>query len=144
MSEEIRRAIGFLADGVVEVRLEEGCNEGAEEKAAVSGFDFRSVATPPGAEGVLSGVQPLPGVLDPGTFVRVKTEIGRCDICDRGKAVYRSREARAKVCEGWCGRGITVSIMCRETSTRSTMRSPPTIETDMCESQKRSQKSGHM
>jgi len=49
---------------------------------------------------VLSGVQPLTGVLDPGTFVRGKTEIGRCDICGRGKAVYRSREARAKVCEG--------------------------------------------
>ena len=89
----------------------EGCKEGSEEiepepeeTAAVSGFDFRSVATPPGAEGVLSSmpgrVQPLPGVLGPGTFVRVKTEVGRCDICDRGKAVYRSQEARAKVCEG--------------------------------------------
>lgn len=49
-----------------------------------------------GAEGA---VQPLPGVLDPGTFVRMKTKIGRCDICNRGKAVYRSREARANICE---------------------------------------------
>lgn len=85
------------------VWLEEGCNKGCkeiepepEETAALSGCDSRSFATPPGAEGT---VQPLPGVLDPGTFVRVKTEIGRCDICDRGKAVYRSREARANIYE---------------------------------------------
>ena len=29
----------------------------------------------------------------------MKTKIGRCDICNRGKAVYRSREARANICE---------------------------------------------
>ncbi|MCK8519070.1 hypothetical protein [Methanoculleus sp. 7T] len=45
-------------------------------------------------------VRPLPGVLDHRGFERVKTELGRCDICKTGKAVYRSREARAKVCEG--------------------------------------------
>ncbi|PKL55955.1 MAG: hypothetical protein CVV35_07190 [Methanomicrobiales archaeon HGW-Methanomicrobiales-6] len=33
------------------------------------------------------------------TFERVKVEIGRCDICGAGKAVYRSREAQATVCE---------------------------------------------
>jgi len=32
-------------------------------------------------------------------FARVKVEIGRCDVCGTGKAVYRSREAQAKVCE---------------------------------------------
>jgi len=42
--------------------------------------------------------QPLPGVLDHRTFERVKVELGRCDICDTAKAVYRSREAQAK---GW-------------------------------------------
>jgi hypothetical protein len=103
------------------VWLEEGCNEGCKEvledvepepaeKTALSGCDLRSFATPSGAEGVpgllsipgttAGRVQPLPGVLDRGTFVRVKTEIGRCDICDRGKAVYRSREARTSICEG--------------------------------------------
>lgn len=103
------------------VWLEEGCNEGCKEvledvepepaeKTALSGCDLRSFATPSGAEGVpgllsipgttAGRVQPLPGVLDRGTFVRVKTEIGRCDICDRGKAVYRSREARTNICEG--------------------------------------------
>ena len=42
----------------------------------------------------------LPGTLDHRTFSRVKVEIGRCDLCGTGKAVYRSREAQAKVCEG--------------------------------------------
>jgi len=30
----------------------------------------------------------------------VKVEIGRCDVCGEKKAVYRSREAQVKVCEG--------------------------------------------
>ncbi len=33
-------------------------------------------------------------------FERVKVDLGRCDVCGTGKAVYRSREAQAKVCEG--------------------------------------------
>jgi len=49
---------------------------------------------------VANGVRPLSGVLDPRTFGRVKVEIGRCDVCGAAKAVYRSREAQAKVCEG--------------------------------------------
>jgi len=44
--------------------------------------------------------EPLPGVLDHRTFARVKVEIGRCDVCGEKKAVYRSREAQVKVCEG--------------------------------------------
>jgi hypothetical protein len=39
-------------------------------------------------------------VLDPRTFARVKVDLGRCEICDTGKAVYRSREAQTKICEG--------------------------------------------
>jgi hypothetical protein len=38
-------------------------------------------------------------VLDPRTFERVKVELGRCDVCGKGKAVYRSREGQANVCE---------------------------------------------
>ena len=49
---------------------------------------------------VANVVHPLPGVLDYHEFERVKVDLGRCDLCDHGKAVYRSREARAKVCEG--------------------------------------------
>ena len=45
-------------------------------------------------------VRPLSGVLDPRSFARVRVEIGRCDVCGMGKAVYRSSEAQAKVCEG--------------------------------------------
>ena len=44
--------------------------------------------------------EPLSGVLDPREFLRVKVELGRCDLCDAGKAVYRSREARTSLCEG--------------------------------------------
>jgi hypothetical protein len=47
-----------------------------------------------------NGVRPLSGVLDPRSFARVKVELGRCDVCGAAKAVYRSREAQAKVCEG--------------------------------------------
>ncbi|MFY9131517.1 MAG: hypothetical protein WAO36_00510 [Candidatus Methanoculleus thermohydrogenotrophicum] len=32
-------------------------------------------------------MRPLPGVLDHREFVRVRAEIGRCDICRAGKAV---------------------------------------------------------
>ena len=44
-------------------------------------------------------VQPLPGVLDHRTFGRTKVELGRCDVCAEKKAVYRSREAQANICE---------------------------------------------
>ncbi|MDD3934523.1 MAG: hypothetical protein PHP55_11735 [Methanoculleus sp.] len=30
----------------------------------------------------------------------MRVELGRCDVCETGKAVYRSREARANLCEG--------------------------------------------
>jgi hypothetical protein len=43
--------------------------------------------------------QPLPGGLDHRAFTRTKVELGRCDVCGTGKAVYRSREARTKVCD---------------------------------------------
>jgi hypothetical protein len=42
----------------------------------------------------------LPGVLDSQMFEWVKTELGRCDICQTWKAVYRSRAAQANICEG--------------------------------------------
>jgi len=73
---------------------------------ALSGSSVKSVCTPictplcnTGAT-VANYVRPLSGVLDPRTFARVKVELGRCDICDTGKAVYRSREAQTHICEG--------------------------------------------
>ena len=51
-------------------------------------------------ENVANGVRPLPGVLDPRSFARVKTEIGRCAICGVRKAVYHSPEAQTHICEG--------------------------------------------
>ena len=47
-----------------------------------------------------AGVRPLPGVLDPGAFERVRVELGRCAICGVRKAVYRSPEAQTHICEG--------------------------------------------
>ena len=58
-------------------------------------------------------VQPLPGVLDHRTFERVKSEIGRCDVCGAKKAVYRSREAQTKICEG-CYARLVREWNCRE------------------------------
>lgn len=42
----------------------------------------------------------LPDTLDHRMFCRTKVDLGRCDVCGTGKAVYRSREAQTKVCEG--------------------------------------------
>ena len=52
------------------------------------------------SRGAGSRVLPLPGVLDPGDFKRVRVDIGRCDVCRAEKAVYRSRDAQAGLCEG--------------------------------------------
>jgi len=77
--------------------------EGEDDSSLPSDNSCNTVAT------VANGVRPLSGVLDPRTFARVKVELGRCEICDTGKAVYRSREAQTKICErgvthGWCGK----------------------------------------
>ncbi len=68
--------------------------EGEDDSSLPSDNSCNTVAT------VANGVRPLSGVLDPRTFARVKVELGRCEICDTGKAVYRSREAQTKICEG--------------------------------------------
>jgi len=66
------------------------------------------IGTPPGNMAYNKGdrrsgkvlVQPLPGVLDHRTFERVSVDLGRCTICNTGKAVYRSRSDRTSICEG--------------------------------------------
>jgi len=63
-----------------------------------------------------NGVRPLSGVLDPRSFARVRVELGRCDVCGVAKAVYRSREAQAKICEGCYARLV------REGNTRVGVR----------------------
>ncbi|WP_246589331.1 hypothetical protein [Methanofollis formosanus] len=45
-------------------------------------------------------VLPLPGVLDHREFTRVKSDLGRCDVCDGGRAVHRSGDGRVVLCEG--------------------------------------------
>jgi len=47
----------------------------------------------------------LPDTLDHRTFEWLKVELGRCDVCGTGKAVYRSREAQAGVWEKRCSGG---------------------------------------
>ena len=46
-------------------------------------------------------VQSLPGVLDHRTFERTKVELGRCDVCGMGKAVYRSRSTKSSPVAGF-------------------------------------------
>ncbi|MBP2145460.1 hypothetical protein J2129_000914 [Methanofollis sp. W23] len=41
----------------------------------------------------------LPGVLDLGEFTRVSTDLGRCDVCDEGRAVHRSADGQVVLCE---------------------------------------------
>ncbi len=53
-----------------------------------------------GAKGGGVPQESLSGVLDHREFSRVRVEIGRCDVCGAGKAVYHSREALTKLCEG--------------------------------------------
>lgn len=56
---------------------------------------------------------PLAGVLDHAEFVRATAELGRCDICKKERAVYRSKEQQTSICEncyaglvrGWNERG---------------------------------------
>ena len=49
---------------------------------------------------VANAIRSLQGVLDHRTFSRVRADLGRCDICGKGKTVYRSQEAQAGICEG--------------------------------------------
>ncbi|MBP2145456.1 hypothetical protein J2129_000910 [Methanofollis sp. W23] len=44
-------------------------------------------------------VLPLPGVLDCGEFTRVRTDLGRCDVCAERKAVHWSGDGRVVLCE---------------------------------------------
>ena len=49
-------------------------------------------------KGVLQ--ETLPGVLDHQEFTRVKTDLGRCDVCEEGRAVFRSADGQVVLCEG--------------------------------------------
>ncbi|QYZ80127.1 hypothetical protein E2N92_12165 [Methanofollis formosanus] len=51
-------------------------------------------------------VLPLPGVLDRREFTRVKTDLGRCDVCGEGKAVHRSADRQVVLCEGCYARVV--------------------------------------
>jgi hypothetical protein len=52
-----------------------------------------------------AGVQEsLPGVLEHTEFTRVSTDLGRCSVCDEGRAVFRSVDGRARLCERCYGR----------------------------------------
>ncbi len=42
---------------------------------------------------------PLPGVLNLAGMERCTTDIGRCSVCNLGKAAYRDQEADVNLCE---------------------------------------------
>ncbi|HPD11706.1 MAG TPA: hypothetical protein PLN56_12035 [Methanoregulaceae archaeon] len=46
----------------------------------------------------------LPGVLDHLEFTRVSTDLGQCTVCGEGRAVFRSDDGRALLCERCYGR----------------------------------------
>jgi len=50
------------------------------------------------------GPTTLPGVLEHTEFTRTKTDLGRCTVCAEGKAVYRSGDGTARLCEACYGR----------------------------------------
>jgi hypothetical protein len=42
---------------------------------------------------------PLYGIISPAGMTRTTTDLGRCTVCNLGKAVYRDQDARVKLCE---------------------------------------------
>lgn len=91
---------GSVANGKIENR-DSSVNQ--ESLGAVESSQTKSVCTPlcnTTYNRVATGVRPLPGLLDHRTFKRVSVDLGRCTICDTGKAAYHSREARASICQG--------------------------------------------
>ncbi|MCX6690466.1 MAG: hypothetical protein NTW33_00085 [Methanoregula sp.] len=42
---------------------------------------------------------PLPGVIAIGRMVRISKDIGRCSVCNLGKAVFTDREAGTSICQ---------------------------------------------
>ena len=44
-------------------------------------------------------VPPLPGILAIGRMVRISNDIGRCQVCNLGKAVYRDPPAGTSICQ---------------------------------------------
>jgi hypothetical protein len=42
---------------------------------------------------------PLPGIIILSRMVRISKDIGRCSVCNRGKAVYHDREAGIRLCQ---------------------------------------------
>ncbi|WP_048152676.1 hypothetical protein [Methanolacinia paynteri] len=48
--------------------------------------------------------RPLPGVLDHRDFERVNKELGKCDLCGEGRAVFSSKELQTNICEVCFGR----------------------------------------
>jgi hypothetical protein len=43
--------------------------------------------------------EPLPGVLEHTEFTQTRTDLGRCSVCNEGRAVFRSADGRALLCE---------------------------------------------
>ena len=46
-----------------------------------------------------SGIRPIPGLLNSAGMVRTSVDLGRCQVCNGGKAVWRDKEAGVSICE---------------------------------------------
>ena len=97
----------------------------AIETGTVSGYRYSNVipegfrsqrGCAPRCNPVANVIRPLPGVLDPRAFERARVDLGRCDVCKEGRAVYRSREAQANLCE------VCYSRLVRERNGRAGVR----------------------
>ncbi|MCX6690702.1 MAG: hypothetical protein NTW33_01295, partial [Methanoregula sp.] len=42
---------------------------------------------------------PLPGIIVISRLMRISKDIGRCSVCNHGKAVYHDREAGIRLCQ---------------------------------------------
>ncbi|HDR73598.1 MAG TPA: hypothetical protein ENN85_06775 [Methanoculleus sp.] len=84
---EIRAPAPFFANQTPESRVS-GCK-----------FGCKGVQTGANLQTKKGKVLPLPGVLDHRDFARVDTGLGRCRICDEGKAVFQAKDLQTCICE---------------------------------------------
>lgn len=111
MNHEIRRAYRFLHgyknSRAVYAGIQEKCPMAKDEPVRASASDVVDVAGQGKyfCYGCLAAakqpakVQPLLGSSTTRMFERVKVDLGRCDVCETGKAVCRSLEAQTRIYE---------------------------------------------
>ena len=112
-----KRSVALKSPGscVCVLKIDANINE---KKPKASGIDERSHTGTPlvcitlvqtAANGCKSAkvngfTQPLPGLMCAADFERASVELGRCGLCDEGRAVFRSCDLKPVICEKCYGR----------------------------------------